>query len=85
MFFPSLGVNEMEGFVSPLETILDERAKHAMLLVDAVEERTNMTAESAPGKLRGLLGDPQFSHLTQREPRSNPADRYSTARLRSRT
>jgi hypothetical protein len=59
VFFPSLGVDEMEGFVASVETILDERAKHSMMLVDAVEERANMTvpAESARGELRGLRGD----------------------------
>jgi hypothetical protein len=53
MFFASLGVNVMVSFVPAVETVLYERAKHAMLLVDAVEERTNMTvlAEGTPGKL----------------------------------
>jgi hypothetical protein len=43
----------MEGLVSAVETIVDVRAKHAVLLVVAVEERTNVSllAESAPGKL----------------------------------
>src|SRR5947209_2344255 len=56
VFFPSIGVNEMEGFVPPVETILNERAKHAMLLVDAVKKRTNMMilVESTRGKLRGV-------------------------------
>jgi hypothetical protein len=31
------------SLVALFETILDERAKHAVLLVDAVEERANMT------------------------------------------
>jgi hypothetical protein len=46
----------MEGFVPPVEAILDERAKHAVLLVDAVEERANVTtpAETTPGKLQRL-------------------------------
>jgi hypothetical protein len=46
----------MEGFVSLVEAILDERAKHTMLLIDAVEERTNMTmlAEGAPGKRKRM-------------------------------
>jgi hypothetical protein len=52
MIFPSLRINEVERFVPLVEAIPDERAKHAMLLVDVVEERTNMPmpAESAPGK-----------------------------------
>src|SRR4051794_24550640 len=56
MVFPLLGVNEMEGFVAPFETIFDERAKHAVLFVDAVEERANVTtlAETTPGKLQGM-------------------------------
>jgi hypothetical protein len=83
MFFPSLRVNEMVGSVPSLETILDERAKHAMLLVDAVEERTNMTilAESAPGKLRGLCGGVHILAFTQKEPCSGPADRFGAARF----
>jgi hypothetical protein len=52
MFVSSLWVNEMEGSISQLEAVLDERAEHAVLLVDAVEERANMAilAERAPGK-----------------------------------
>jgi hypothetical protein len=76
MFFPSLGINEMVGSVPLLETIPDERAKHAMLLVDAVEKRTNMTilAESTPSKLRGLRGGLHILTFTQKE-RSSPAGR----------
>jgi hypothetical protein len=56
MFFPSLGVNEMGGFIPSVETILDERATQPMLLVGAVEKRTNMTVliESTAGVLEGL-------------------------------
>jgi hypothetical protein len=32
------------GLPPAVETVLDERAKHAVLLVDAVEERANVTA-----------------------------------------
>jgi hypothetical protein len=51
MFFPSLRVNEMESFISPVDAFLDERAKDAVLLVDALKERANVTmlAESVPG------------------------------------
>jgi hypothetical protein len=43
----------MVDFVSVVETIRDERAQQATLLVDAVEKRTNMTVltESTCGKL----------------------------------
>jgi hypothetical protein len=65
MFVASRGVNVMDSFVSSVETILHERAEHAVLLVDAVEERADMTtlARCTPGKWRGLLngagcGDP---------------------------
>jgi hypothetical protein len=56
MFFPSLGVNEMGGFIPSVETILDERATQPMLLVGVVEKRTNMTVliESTAGVLEGL-------------------------------
>ena len=37
MFFPSLGVHEMEGFLPQVETIPDERAKDAVLLVGALK------------------------------------------------
>src|SRR5947209_7355550 len=51
---PSVGVDEMEGLVPAIETILDVRAKHAVLLVIAVEERTNVSllTEGALGKLQ---------------------------------
>jgi hypothetical protein len=32
------------GLSPAVETVLDERAKHAVLLLDAVEERANVTA-----------------------------------------
>jgi hypothetical protein len=68
MFFPALGVNEMKGFLTSVETILDERAEHAMLLVDTVEERTNMAilVESTPGILRRLRGGLHILTFTQR-------------------
>jgi hypothetical protein len=81
MFFPPRGINEMDSFVSPVETILHERAEHAMLLVGAVEERANMTtlAESTPGKLLGFRGGLHLLTFTQRAAFS-PAHRFGTAR-----
>jgi hypothetical protein len=57
MFFPQLGVNEMERFIPPVETIFDERAKHSMLLIGAIEESTNMMlpGEISSGKPRELI------------------------------
>jgi hypothetical protein len=83
MFVPSIGVNEMEDFVPPVETILDKRAKHAMVLVDAVEERTNMTIliEKTLNKLRGLRGGLHILAFTQKESRSGLADRLGAAQF----
>src|SRR5260370_25540070 len=55
MVFPQLGVHEVESFVPLLEALFDERAKHPVLLVEAVEESANMTvlAETAAGTLHG--------------------------------
>src|SRR5207244_3425238 len=59
----------MERFIPSREAIFDERAKHSVLLVGAVEESANVTlpAEIAPGKLHGLsLGShisPQFQSV----------------------
>lgn len=74
MFFPSLGVNEMGGFIPSVETILDERATQPMLLVDPVEKRTNMTVliESTAGALEGLPLVYIFSP-SRREPRVRSA------------
>jgi hypothetical protein len=46
----------VEGLFSPVDAIFEERAKHPVLLVQAVEESTNMTSlgELASGKLHGL-------------------------------
>jgi hypothetical protein len=54
MFFPAFGVNEMDSLVPPVKAVLHERAKHAVLVVDAVEERANMTSltEGSLGRLR---------------------------------
>jgi hypothetical protein len=55
MVFPQLRVYVVEGFVPPLEALFDERAKHPVLLVEAVEESANMTvlAETASGTSHG--------------------------------
>src|SRR2546430_14279321 len=59
----------MERFIPSREAIFDERAKHSVLLVGAVEESANVTlpAEITPGKLHGLsLGShisPQFQSV----------------------
>ena len=73
----------MVNFVSPVETIRDERAKHAMLLVETIKECANMTilTESGRGKLRGLRGGLHTLTFTQTQPRSGPADRFSAARV----
>src|SRR6266568_5234702 len=79
MFFPPLGVNVMVGFVPLVEPILDKRPKHAMLLVDAIEERTNVTmlAENTLGKRGGL----HILTFTQGEALSRPTDRFGAARF----
>jgi hypothetical protein len=43
MIFLSLRVDEVESLIALVEAVLDERVQHAVLLVDAVEERANMT------------------------------------------
>jgi hypothetical protein len=69
----------MVNFVPLVETIRDERAKHALLLVDAVEERTNMTmlAESTRVKLLELRGGVHIITFTQTD-RYSPADRLAS-------
>ena len=51
MAFPQIWVHEVASFVAPLKAISDERAKHPVLLVHAVEKSANVTvlAETAPG------------------------------------
>src|SRR5260221_5809183 len=55
MVSPQLWVYDVKGLVPVLEAFLDERAKHPVLLVEVVEESTNMTvlAETAAGTLHG--------------------------------
>jgi hypothetical protein len=56
MVFPQLRVYDVKGFVPPFEALFDERAKHPMLLVEAVEESANMAvlAETATGTANGV-------------------------------
>src|SRR5271163_1982935 len=67
MFVPQLGINVVVSLVALIETILDERAKHTVLLVDAVEERANMAilTEGIPGGVRGVSGGIQILTFTQ--------------------
>jgi len=53
--FPQIWVHEVASFVAPLKAISDERAKHPVLLVHAIEESANVTAlaENAAGTLHG--------------------------------
>jgi hypothetical protein len=66
----------MVSFVPSVETILDERAKYAVLLVDAVEECTYMTIlidESTIEVLQRLRGGLHILTFSQREPRIKSA------------
>src|SRR5579862_5306637 len=60
----------MVGLSPTVETVLDERAKDAVLLVDAVEERANVTvvAGSNPGELRGVPGGLHNSRFHAQSP-----------------
>ena len=49
----------MEGFVAPVEAVLDERAQHAVLLVVAVKEGANVTMPAECGS--GDLHHAQFT------------------------
>src|SRR5258707_9035203 len=44
MFSLQLRVHDVESFVPPLEPLSDERAKHPVFLVHAVEESADVTA-----------------------------------------
>jgi hypothetical protein len=70
MFFPSLRVDVVISLIPAGETIPDERAKHAMLLVDAIEERADMAilAGSDIGKRQGIGGGFHLITFTQRGP-----------------
>jgi hypothetical protein len=43
MFAAMLGIDKMERSIASLDAILDERAKHPVLLVDVREERADVT------------------------------------------
>jgi hypothetical protein len=53
MVFRQLGVHDVESFVPPVKALFDERAKHPVLLVHAVEKSANVTvlAKNAPAQL----------------------------------
>jgi hypothetical protein len=70
MFFPPLGVHVMVSLVPVGESIRDKRQEHAMLLVDAVEERTDMTVrpENTPGELGRLCEGFHFITFDTIEP-----------------
>ena len=57
----------MVSLVALIETVLDERAKHTVLLVDAVEERANVAVltQGLPGEVRGVSGGIQILTFTQ--------------------
>src|SRR6266404_3760625 len=50
-----LRVDDVEGLVTTVKAVFDERAQHPVLLVHAVEESANVTvlAETASGTLHG--------------------------------
>src|SRR5260370_31327014 len=59
----------MEGFCPPPEALFDDRAKHPVPLVDAVEESANvrLAAETASGELYGMtLGRHISPHIHSR-------------------
>jgi hypothetical protein len=66
MFFPPLRVDVMVSLIPAGETVLDEGAKHAMLLVEAVKERTDMTmlAENTLGRSHRIRGSFHLVTLT---------------------
>ena len=54
---PEVGVDDVEPLLPPVEPVPDEGAEHPVLLVDAVEERADVTlrAERAAGELDGTV------------------------------
>jgi len=57
MLLSLIRVNQMERLVALIEAVLDERAKHPVLLVPAPEESANVTlpAETASGEPHGMV------------------------------
>src|SRR5438105_1208111 len=57
VFFELIGVHDVERSLSAVETLFDERAKHPVLFVDAIEEGADVTlsTQNAPRKLHGML------------------------------
>jgi hypothetical protein len=43
MSLAQLGIHDMKSLVAPLEPLFDERAKHPVLLVEAIEKSANVT------------------------------------------
>jgi hypothetical protein len=43
MILPQLGIDNMKSLVAPLEPLFDERPKHPVLLVEAIEKSANVT------------------------------------------
>src|SRR5438445_5257680 len=75
MVFPQLRVDEMESLIPLVEAVFDERARHPVLLVDAVEESADVAvwAEHASGKPHGAVSGYHVS----------PPDRRVEGRTRS--
>jgi hypothetical protein len=57
MFFPELGIHDVETFFSSVEAVFDIRAKHPVLLIGTIKESANVTlaAENASSKLHGMV------------------------------
>ena len=55
ILFPILGLHDVRSLFTPIEAILVEGAKHPVLLVQAVEERANVSvrADAGAGRPQG--------------------------------
>jgi hypothetical protein len=53
----------MEGSLPSVEAILDKRAKHAMVLVQAIKKRANVTVLTE-GDLSNLCGSPGGTQIS---------------------
>jgi hypothetical protein len=91
MVFSPPRVDQVESLIPLVEPVLDERVKHAVLLIDAVEERANVAilAKSVRRYLwRVVAGFHTSITSTRREPGAPPAcqaamDDLRQSRLRS--